>query len=487
MLPDLQLDDQTDVPLYRQLYEQIRSGIVAGVMKHGERLPPTRELAGLLGLNRTTVSAAYELLIQEGFVSGHVGRGSFVSYRGEAPRLAWSDILTPPPPPAQSVSDAEISFVVSRPSQQLFPVSDFRKTCNEVVSGDGAAAILQLGSPYGYAPLRGYLLDAARHEGAAHAGDDIVVTSGCQQALDLLGRALIAPGDTVAVEDPVYPGLRNAFAASGARLVGIPAGPDGMDVDALARAFKTERPRVVVVTSSFQNPTGTTLPPSSRAAILRLAQEHRAVLVESDIYGGLRYVGERIPTIKQTDSAGDTVLLRSFSKTAFPGLRVGWVIGPRELTRRIAEAKQWCDLHTDQLSQAVLLRFAESGRLAAHQGRMLQAGRARLHAALEACERHFQGIAHWTRPEGGMSVWVTLADGVDASELLQRAQREGVAYLPGRYFAVSRDHRSSLRLSFAGLTPERIERGIAVLGRIFADEVRRVRSDARRAPEAALV
>ena len=244
---------------------------------------------------------------------------------------------------------------------------------------------------------------------------------------------------------------------------------------------------MLVATTSFQNPTGTSLPAASRAALIRLAHEHRVVLVENDIYGDLRYEGERVPTLKQMDATGDTILLRSFSKTAFPGLRVGWIIAPKEVTRRVAEAKQWCDLHTDQLSQAVLLRFVESGRLASHRAHMLSAGRERLRAALDACSRHFSGIASFTRPEGGMSLWVTFADPTDTADLLSRAQREGVAYLPGRHFAVTREHRSSARLSFAGLPPDRIEKGIAVLGRIFQEETRRVRAVLDAEPEPALV
>jgi 2-aminoadipate transaminase len=487
MLPLLQLNDGSDAPLYRQLSEQLRSAILSGTMQDGERLPATRELAGLLGLNRTTVSAAYELLINESLISGHVGRGSFVTHKTSGGRWNWQELLNPGQPAPGFVADAEISFVASRPSALLFPLEDFRRACEETISSAEAANILQLGTPAGYAPLRRYLLEVARREGAAHPGDDIIVTSGCQQALDLIQRSLVTVGDPVAIEDPVYPGLRNAFAAGGARLIGVPVGRDGIDLEAAARIFKMERPRLLVVTSSFQNPTGTSVPENSRAALIRLAHEHRVILVENDIYGELRYEGDSVPTLKQMDAGGGTILLRSFSKTAFPGLRVGWIIGPREVTRRVAEAKQWCDLHTDQLSQAVLLRFAESGRLATHREHMRRAGRERLRAALEACGRHFSGIASFTRPEGGMSLWATFADPIDTSDLLPRAQREGVAYLPGRYFAVAKEHRSSVRLSFAGLAPDRIEKGIAVLGRIFRDETRRIESALDAEPEPAMV
>ncbi len=487
MLPPLQLDERSDVPLYRQLYDRLHSAITSGSMRNGERLPATRELAGLLGLNRTTVSAAYELLINDGLVSGHVGRGSFVTHHPVSARANWPELLNPGQPTTASIADAPISFVSSRPSELLFPLEDFRRTCHEVIGSHEAASILQLGAPAGYGPLRRYLLEAARHEGVAQASDDIIITSGCQQAMDLIQRSLVSAGDAVAIEDPVYPGLRNAFSAGGARIIGIPIGRDGIDLDSVARVLKTDRPRLLVVTSSFQNPTGATLPGAARSTLVRMAREHGVILVENDIYGDLRYEGEREPTVKQLDASGDTILLRSFSKTAFPGLRVGWIIAPRELTRRVAEAKQWCDLHTDQLSQAVLLRFAESGRLAEHSARMLDAGRQRLRAVLDACGRHFAGIASYTRPQGGMSVWVTCAAAVDTMDLLSRAQREGVAYLPGKHFAVVREHRSSARLSFAGLEPDQIEQGVAVLGRIFGDEIRRVRSAVDAEPEPALV
>ncbi len=489
MLPPIQLNELGDAPLYRQLYEQIKSAIVSRAMPKGERLPATRELAGLLGLNRTTVSAAYDLLINDGLISGQVGRGSFVTHQPSSgsSRLNWRDLLTPGLAAPAFVADSEISFVASRPSELLFPLEDFRNTCQEVITSGEAANILQLGTPAGYAPLRRYLLDTARQEGAAQATDDIVITSGCQQALDLIQRSLVSPGDGVAIEDPVYPGLKNAFAAGGARLIPVPVGRDGVDLEAVARMLKSERPRLLVITSSFQNPTGTSIPAAARASLIRLAQEYRVILVENDIYGDLRYEGERIPTLKQLDATGDTILLRSFSKTAFPGLRVGWIIAPREVTRRVAEAKQWCDLHTDQLSQAVLLRFCESGRLASHRARMLTAGQERLRAVIEACSRHLAGIATFTRPEGGMSVWVTFADRIDTADLLPRAQHKGVAYLPGRYFAVAKEHRSSLRLSFAGLAPDRIEEGVAILGRLFAEDARRLRSMMDSEPEPAMV
>ena len=166
---------------------------------------------------------------------------------------------------------------------------------------------------------------------------------------------------------------------------------------------------------------------------------------------------------------------------------MGWIIGPRPLIEKLTELKQWTDLHSDQLSQAVLLRFAESGRLEQHRQRMLAAGRERLRAVLEACEKYLPAEAKFTRPRGGMSLWIRLPEPLDAGELLPRAEREGVTYLPGKYFAVSRPEPNSLRISFAGMAPDQIRSGMAVLGRIFKDELERARAYSPLAEAPALV
>lgn len=471
-----QLDINSDEPLYRQLHAQIKASIQDGRLAPGERIPPTRELAGLLGLNRTTVAAAYELLESEGLIRGHVGRGSFVAGPSESNRpsesgsMDWEDRFVAnrapdPPLPVAARGTEVISFTSARPAADLFPLAEFREACLEVIQGREAVEILQLGSPLGYAPLRAFL------QGNKRADEDLLITNGCQQALDLLQRLFTRPGDCVLVEDPIYPGLRNVFAHAGVRIVGVPVGPDGLDIEGLPRLIGRERPRLLVVTPSFQNPTGATMPLANRQALLRVAREHRLAVVENDIYAELRYHGPELPSLKQLDDSGDTLQIKSFSKLAFPGLRVGWVTGPRPVIARLAELKQWTDLHSDQLSQAVLLRFAESGRLENHRQKMVEAGRARLQAVLSACERHLPAGSRFTRPQGGMNLWVRLPDPLDASELLPRVQRAGVSYLPGRYFAVSRQEPGALRLSFAGLPPEQIETGLAILGRVFKEEL----------------
>jgi len=369
-----------------------------------------------------------------------------------------------------------ISFASSRPSDIEFPMGDLIATIREVSASAEMANILQLGAPGGYGPLRRYLLEQARQEGAARADDDILITSGCQQALDLLQRVLTTSDESVGLEDPVYHGLKNVFARGNTQLLGVAVNRHGVDVEAFSRSLTAERPRLAVLTPNFQNPTGATVPVEARELIARAASATGTLLIENDIYGDLRYEGEPLPTIKQIDVNGQVVLLRSFSKLAFPGLRVGWMIAPRPLIARLAEAKQWCDLHTDQLSQAVLLRFAESGRLAQHRERMRKVGKERLRTVLAACERNLPEGTEWTTPQGGMSLWVRLPEPFDTAELLPRAEQANVSYLPGRHFAVTRPDRCALRLSFGALTPEEIEEGLARLGRVCREELQRASS-----------
>lgn len=427
------IDAHSGQPIYRQLYEALKHSIMTGALRPGDRLAPTRELAQEMGLNRATVSAAYELLEADGLISGQVGRGSFVQSR-------------------------EISFATSRPAEDLFPLEDFRAATEEVIRSK-ASQILQLGSPKGYGPLRDYLVEEAMEEGAFDpAVDDLLVTSGCQQALDLIQRTLINPGSLVLVEEPVYPGLRNAFQGR------LTANPNASAIQAQ------------VLTPNFSNPLGRTMNLEERKALLREAERSERMLIEVDVYSQMRYKGKALPNLRQLGAARQTLLLRSYSKIAFPGLRVGWVIGPREWIQRLGQTKQWTDLHSDQLSQAIMLEFARSGRLKSHLERVLAAGRAALAATISGLEEALPPGSSFTRPEGGMNLWVSLPAGCQAEAVLEEARREGVSFLPGKHFSLTQPYRENLRLSFAGLSPARIEEGLRRLKPLFAAEAQRAQS-----------
>jgi 2-aminoadipate transaminase len=467
-----ELDSTSEVPLYRQLGGYVQRLIQAGELEAGDRLPPTRELAGQLGLNRTTVSAAYEWLESEGLIQGAVGRGSFVlAQAASAPGhllnnygIDWGRALTPSMfPSSGSPAPNVIDFSSSRPSESLFPLNEFRECCAEVLVDRRLQSLLQLGSPLGHLPLRRWLLERAKQQGVAGDNDDILITNGCQQAVDILRRALTQPGTKVAIEEPVYPGLRNLFIDAGAELIGVPVSSEGMDLYGLRRALDAGA-KVVVITPSFQNPTGATIPAAARSALAAMTRAAGAVVIENDIYSDLVYDGTALPKLKSFDA--DVILLGSFSKIAFPGVRVGWIIGPKPVIARAAELKQLTDLHTDQLSQAFLLHFAESGRLAKHEGIVIAAGREKLRAMEQACAKYLPDCRYIV-PGGGMNMWIDLPAGLDSGALRGLARQAGVDYLPGRYFSVSRSLDSGLRLSFAGLEPAAIRRGIEILGEVI--------------------
>src|SRR5258708_17458588 len=263
------LDPRSGLPLYREIFYQLRVMIDSGRLEAGAKLPPTRELAGQLGLNRATVSAAYELLEADGLITGHVGRGSFVASSAGSRNFA---------------SPGQISFANSRPSEMLFPVEEFRGACAEMIRGSEVQDVLQLGSPAGYGPLRRYLLQHAREEGVARDGDDILITSGCQQAFDLLQRSFVVDGQTVLIEDPVYPGLKNVFERAGSHVMGIPIAPSGLDCAKLRRVRADRPPPIVVGTSNFQKPTGNTPSLAARQELLRIVPRPRAPLIAKQIF-----------------------------------------------------------------------------------------------------------------------------------------------------------------------------------------------------------
>jgi 2-aminoadipate transaminase len=419
------------------------------------------------------------MLESGGLISGQVGRGSFVTGRPAgnegvdweaqlARHEAGSIALHP-----ASAGKPRISFAVSRPADALFPLDDFRDACAAVLSRGDLAEILQLGSPSGFEPLRRHLLESARSEGLVRPGDDLIITNGCQQALDLIGRVLLRPGDAVVVEDPVYTGLKNLLLGLGARLVGVPVEAEGLDLSQLQQALDREQPRLIIVTPNFQNPSGATLRLAARQTILEMAQRAGIPVIENDPYCELRYQGQYLPALKRIDQGEGTVLLRSFSKVSFPGLRVGWALGPRMLIHRLRQAKEASDLHTDQLSQAVLLEFARSGRLEAHGRRVRKTGAERLAATIAACRQFLPPETRWAEPEGGMNLWVRLPKPLDAANLLAGAQKFGVTFLPGWYFEVSRHNPGALRLSFAGLEVDDIHHGLEILGQIIRGELER--------------
>lgn len=503
MLP-LHLQAESHIPLYVQLCDQLRALVHGGELRPGDRIPASRELAQHLGVHRTTVANAYAELESEGLIEGHVGRGTFIRANSRPLQIA-------PPPPSlnpggtirweslfadergddaldrlvRAIPASGISFVIAHPPEQSFPVAEIRSCSNAVLRREGAR-ILQYGATDGYPLLRKALLDLLRGEGLQAREENLLITDGCQQALDLLCKIFLRPGDAVILENPTYPGTIALLAAARARCLGVPVRTDnrpgttpGLDLDALEQTLAANRVKLMFLTPDFHNPTGLSMPLPVRRRLLEIASRHQVPIVEDHVYAWLLARGERLPSLKQLDRTNIVMQIDSISKIAFPGLRVGWVLAPGAVIERLRVAKQASNLHTDHLSQAVLAEFMRRGLLVRHVARMRRICASRLAAVEEALVRHMPAETRWTHPAGGMCIWLELPIGFDANELLVRARERGVVFAPGRYFYVQSPQPNTLRLAF-GVEERQIARGVAVLGNILRSELAKRQRGVRR-------
>ncbi|MEV5437744.1 PLP-dependent aminotransferase family protein [Streptomyces sp. NPDC052682] len=358
-----------------------------------------------------------------------------------------------------------INFAGGLPAPELFDTDGIAAAYRAVLAETPERA-LQYSTTEGEPALRAALAARTSARGLATDADDLLVTTGSQQALSLLATALLEPGDTVLVEDPCYLAALQAFGLAGARIVPVPGDADGIDPQALEELVVRERPKLLYTVPTFQNPTGRTLPAGRRAAVAEVAARRGLWIVEDDPYGELRYEGARLPWIAAQPGAEDrTVLLGSFSKVMAPGMRLGWLRAPAELRRACAVAKQAADLHTPTVNQLAAARYLADHDLDAHVGRVAGVYRERRDAMLAGLADALPEGATWNRPQGGMFLWVRLPDPYDTTALLPRVVRQDVAYVPGAPFHAGVPDRATLRLCFVTQTPEEIGEGLRRLGR----------------------
>lgn len=346
-----------------------------------------------------------------------------------------------------------ISFAPGQPSAETFPVEAFRDILAEVVASDAASAFQYI-LTRGYGGLISAVIEYAKDKGIRASAAETILTEGSQQALDLAARVLVDPGDVVLVELPSYIGAMSAFRAARAEMVGVDLGEGGIDIDDLRRkhrvAAKSGRPvKFVYVIPSFQNPSGISHSVETRRALLAAAAELDLLIIEDDPYGDLYFEEAPPPTLKSMDVKGRVIYLSSFSKILAPGLRTAFVMGPQEIVAKIEIAKQSADLCGSGLTQRVTLACLQKGLIASQKEKIRPYYRGKRDAMLAALKAEMPEEVRYTRPEGGMFLWVTLPVGMDAEALLERAVEEGVAYVAGRPFFVDGSGANTLRLTFA--------------------------------------
>jgi 2-aminoadipate transaminase len=365
-----------------------------------------------------------------------------------------------------------ISFAGGLPAPDVFPVEEFRAACNHVLDHCGPQA-LQYSTTEGYRPLREMIARHTARYNIEVTADNILITSGSQQALDFIGRLFLNRGDYIVVESPTYLGALQAWNAYGAQYIPVRADEDGMIVDELEAALRIG-PKFIYILPNFQNPSGYTLSLERRQKLVELADKYGVPIVEDDPYGQLRYEGEHIPAVVSLDSeyrgpngghySGNVIYLSTFSKLLAPGLRLAWVIAPPEVIRKLVMTKQAADLHTSSFNQYVAYEVANGGFLDEHVKVIRATYKERRDVMFEMMEEVFPTGVTWSRPQGGMFLWGVLPEGMDATEVLKRAVERKVAFVPGAAFHPRGGGENTMRINFSYSSPEVIREGVLRLG-----------------------
>ncbi|MFQ6107310.1 MAG: PLP-dependent aminotransferase family protein [Thermoplasmata archaeon] len=368
-----------------------------------------------------------------------------------------------------------ISFAGGLPCPEAFPIDVVKGITTEILEERGAIA-LQYGTTEGLTPLRKELAKRMNKKGVECTHENILVTHGCQQALDLIAKVFLDAHDKVICSLPSYLGGINAFGAFRADFVGIPLGEDGMNLDVLEENLKSisnegRRPKFVYVLPTFHNPAGVTMPADNRKRMIEILREYDVLAFEDDPYGELRYEGEHLnPLMAYDGGEGHVFYLGTFSKILAPGLRLGWAVAPTEILDSLVTAKQSTDLCTSTFSQHIAYEYLHRGFVDSHIEKIKKIYGTKRNIMLEAMETYFPEEATWVRPDGGMFTWAT-APGVDTKEMVIKAIEQKVAYVHGAAFRFDGGGRDSMRLNFSYPTEEEVEEGIKRLGRVLKDEM----------------
>ena len=357
-----------------------------------------------------------------------------------------------------------ISFAGGLPSPATFPVEHMRAAYDKVLSQQGKVA-LQYGPTDGYAPLREWIAQSLSTDGAKILAEQVLMVSGSQQGLDLLAKVLVDEGSKVLVETPSYLGALQAFSLYRPEFVSVPTDDHGLLPDQVATVGQGAR--MLYALPNFQNPTGRTLSVERRIALVETCARLGLPLIEDDPYGALSYRGEPLPKMLSMNPNG-VIYMGSFSKVLTPGIRLGYVVAPLPLVRKLEQAKQAADLHTAQLTQMVVHEVVKDGFLAEHIPTIRKLYADQCQVMLDALAEFFPSSATWTKPEGGMFIWVKLPQQIDSMKLLDEAIAQNVAFVPGAPFYANTPEHNTLRLSFVTVPPEKIREGIAKLGKLIA-------------------
>lgn len=496
MLPQVELSDLAPsimltlrenglTPRYRQLYDALRDAILSGRLAPGSRLPATRTLAQEIGASRNTVVSAFELLLAEGYLETRVGDGTYIS------RHIPDDLLRSDPPRAESAPAAQgagslsargaqiaaisaapqlapsapLPFRPGMPAVDLFPFDVWGKIAAKVMRAPDPA-LLRYGDPAGYAPLREAIaayLSSSR--GVACTPQQVIIISGSQQGIDIIGRLLLDPGDVALLEDPGYLGARGALLGLGARVVPVPVGPEGIDIAAGRDA--SPNARLVYVTPSHQYPTGITMSLARRLALIEWARDHSAWILEDDYDSEFRYVGRPLPAMQGLDTHQRTIYIGTFSKMMFPAMRLGYLVVPPHLVGAFSNARALADRGSPSFDQATTAEFLRSGAFARHIRRMRKIYAERQEALVAAAERHLRGLIQIQPSEAGMHLVGWLDESARVAPMVAAAATQGITLNTIAAYTLGPPSRAGLLFGYAAIPPAEITAAVRRLAQVW--------------------
>lgn len=482
----LRIDRSRGTPLRLQVIEQIKGLVDKGALARGFRLPASRKLAERLGVSRSTVYEAYAELQAMGYVLSRPGSYSVVQKRQreveyDATRgsiLSWKNLSdsaaehvfdiytrsTTVPTHAATTGRDICNLAGLDPDPRLFPLTHFKRSTNAVLATSGGR-ILGYCEHRGYLPLREYIARRLRLHGISVSAQEVLITNGAQQAIDLILRMLISPQQSIVIEAPSYGIILPLLKLHRADVIAVPMKPDGMDLEALEKVLRQKRISLVYTMPNFQNPTGITTNHQHRERLLHLCTCYGTPLLEDGFEEDLKYFGRVDLPIKSIDTANVVMYIGTFSKALFPGLRVGWVTADRECIERLTAIKRFADVSSGSFSQAVMHHFCQEGYYDIHLKRLHRIYRRRMEVTLKTMARHFPREIEWTKPSGGYTLWVRMPRKLDRGGFQKLFDAHGVSVAPGMLFFPDARTSEYFRISIASINELEIMEAIQKLGR----------------------
>ncbi|MEO0838562.1 MAG: PLP-dependent aminotransferase family protein [Cyanobacteria bacterium J06643_5] len=475
------LDRKSRKPIYLQIKDKISRLIKSGALQPEERLPSIRSLAENLQVNKLTILEAYSILEADGIILARQGSGYFVNKSNI--NLTNSSNMKSTFSPAQNVIISEsagnsffdihmsavqaqvnkkiinFSYGLPRPPQDMALIG--RRTITNSIDSLFAYDI-----PHGQTILRRQVAQLLVQQGLEITADNLIITSGCQQALSLTMQYYLRKDDWVIVESPTYHGAISILENIGARIIGIPMNAEGMNLELLEKYLKSHQPKLIYTISSQHNPTGIATSQSHRTQLLELAEKYQCPILEDNAYEGLNF--EPVPPpIKALDKQDLVTYAGTFSKTLIPGLRVGYMVVTGKHYQPLVERKLMDDVHTSTISQAIVSEYLASGHYRRHRKKLQTENLLSRNLMLQAMENYFPQEAKWTVPNGGLFLWVQLPDNIDISEIRQQAIKENVLFASGSAFFPDKQGYPAMRLSFSNTSESEIDLGISILGKLL--------------------